>query len=490
MAKGEEMEGYLLKKNRIGVWSWRWVVLDRTTNPPTLCLYMKRMSRKPKETIPINASTSVSLVNQLSSRRHFTISTVSPDDGRRHRWSFCAGSKESLLVWREKLDSTVDAVSDMLHQKAEVIDISSHDSFGLGSISGGKYHAIKQVGEGSYGSVISAYDKYGRTKVAVKTIHGVFDNLVDAKRIVREITALRCLNHDNVIRLVDLLVPPAPQNVNDIYIVTELMDQDLYSVIYHREKLSLSHVQLILYQILCALKYIHSAGVLHRDLKPQNILISSDCKVKLCDFGLARCLTSRAADDSRDKKLTQYIVTRWYRAPEILLRCETYTEAVDVWGLGCIVGEMLQQSPLFPGSDYISQIRLILDFVGRPEEHDGLEFITNARAKRFVRSVTLSTPVVDSNEFFPEEDGSIRYLLLRMLALDPSERISVDTILSDNFFASIRDIGMEKVAPRRLIWDKIDNVDLTKDNLQALVYKEAGALMESRRERLARRNSY
>lgn len=488
MVNVEGMEGYLLKKNRFGVWSWRWVVLDRSTNPPTLCLYMKRMSRKPKETIPINASTSVSLANQLSSRRHFTISTISPDDGRRHRWNFCAGSKESLLVWREKLDSTVDAVSDMLH-RVDVVDDSRHDSLGLGSIGGGKYHAIKQVGEGSYGSVISAYDKDGRTKVAVKMVNDVFDNLVDAKRIVREIRALRCLNHDNVIRLVDLLVPPVPQNIHDIYIVTELMDQDLYSVIYHREKLSLSHIQLILYQILCALKYIHSAGVLHRDLKPQNILISSDCKVKLCDFGLARCLTSRAAD-SRDEKLTQYVVTRWYRAPEILLRCETYTEAVDVWGLGCILGEMLQQSPLLPGSDYISQIRLVLDFVGRPEEHDGLEFITNARAKQFVRSVALSTPVVDSDEFFPEEDASIRYLLLRMLALNPSERISIDSILSDSFFASTRDITMEKVAPRKLIWDKIDNVDLTKDNLQVLVYEEVEAFMKGRQERQMRRNSY
>ena len=104
--------------------------------------------------------------------------------------------------------------------------------------------------------------------------------------------------------------------------------------------------------------------------------------------------------------------------------------------------------------------------------------------------MALSTPVVDSDEFFPEEDASIRYLLLRMLALNPSERISIDSILSDSFFASTRDITMEKVAPRKLIWDKIDNVDLTKDNLQVLVYEEVEAFMKGRQERQMRRNSY
>ena len=398
----------------------------------------------------------------------------------------------SLLVWTEKLHSAIDAVADMLHRVRVIDNDNSYDScnstsnsrddpFGLGSIGEGRYQAIEQIGEGSYGSVISAYDRVGQTKVAVKKIRDVFDDLVDAKRVVREIRALRCLNHDNIIRLVDLPMPPSPQNFRDIYIVTELMDQDLYSVIYHHEKLSTQHIQFILYQILCALKYIHSAGVIHRDLTPKNILISSECKVKLCDFGLARCLTP-ATGDSKDRKLTQYVVTRWYRAPEILLGCETYTEAVDVWGLGCILGEMLQRAPLFPGDDNISQIRHILGIVGRPEEQDRLDFITNPRARKFVRLVAPSRPVIDTDAFFPDEDASIRYLLMKMLALNPSERISVKEILSNTFFESIRAASMEKAASRKLIWDMVDDVELTENNLKILVYKEVDSFAKRKGE--------
>ena len=167
--------------------------------------------------------------------------------------------------------------------------------------------------------------------------------------------------------------------------------------------------------------------------------------------------------------MTQYIVTRWYRAPEILLGCDMYTEAVDMWGLGCILGEMLQQRPLFPGKDYISQVRRILDYVGRP---DGLDFVTNARAKKFVQSLKLATPLVDdSDAFFPKESASIRYLLRQMLALCPSKRITCEAALSHKFFVPVRNEASEKAAPRKLIWDRIDDVELTKNNLQCLVYK-------------------
>ena len=209
------------------------------------------------------------------------------------------------------------------------------------------------------------------------------------------------------------------------------------------------------------------------------------------DFGLARCLNSRGGD-SKDRKLTQYIVTRWYRAPEILLGCDMYTGAVDMWGLGCILGEMLQQRPLFPGSDYISQVRKILDFVGRPAEcGEGLDFITNARAKKFVESLELSVPLVDdADAFFPSEDESIRYLLRQMLMLCPSKRTTCEAALSHEFFAPVRSETSEKVATRKLNWDRIDDIELTKNNLQCLVYNEIGSFMKSTQQRHIRRNSY
>ena len=138
---------------------------------------------------------------------------------------------------------------------------------------------------------------------------------------------------------------PARADFEDVYIISELMDTDLHRVIYSRQKLTDDHVQFFLYQMLCALKYMHSAKVLHRDLKPSNILLNSNCDLKICDFGLSRGLSP--GQDTGD--LTEYVVTRWYRAPEIMLSCQDYTTAIDVWSVGCIFGEMLGRKPLFPG---------------------------------------------------------------------------------------------------------------------------------------------
>ena len=298
----EGMEGYLLKKNRLGIWSWRWAVLDRSAQPLTLSLYLKRRNstegRKARETLEITGTTSIAMPRHCStSNRYFTVTSrnhsnasdsggSAAKDGKRkeQRWHLCAGSMQSLHVWKDKFDEAIsDAKEREMLSIVEVVEeSSSNDSFGLSTISGGKYQAIQQIGKGSYGSVISALDRDRQTKVAIKKVDDVFDDLVDAKRVVREIRALRSLSHDNIVRLIDLPMPPAPGNFRDVYIVTELMEQDLYSVIYHHQKLSTDHIQFICYQMLCALQYIHSAGVIHRDLKPQNVLISSDCKVKLC----------------------------------------------------------------------------------------------------------------------------------------------------------------------------------------------------------------
>lgn len=115
-----------------------------------------------------------------------------------------------------------------------------------------------------------------------------------------------------------------------------------------------AHVQYFLYQLLRGLKYIHSAHVLHRDLKPSNLLLNANCDLKICDFGLARTM-------SETDFMTEYVVTRWYRAPELLLNCSEYTAAIDVWSVGCIFMELLNREPLFPGRDYVQQLRLITE---------------------------------------------------------------------------------------------------------------------------------
>ena len=115
-------------------------------------------------------------------------------------------------------------------------------------------------------------------------------------------------------------------------------------------------MQYFLYQILRGLKYIHSANVLHRDLKPSNLLLNANCDLKICDFGLARVT-------SETDFMTEYVVTRWYRAPELLLNSSDYTAAIDVWSVGCIFMELMDRKPLFPGRDHVHQLRLLMEVI-------------------------------------------------------------------------------------------------------------------------------
>ncbi|CAI5501180.1 unnamed protein product [Closterium sp. Naga37s-1] len=175
------------------------------------------------------------------------------------------------------------------------------------------------------------------------------------------------------------------------------------------------HQQYFLYQLLRGLKYIHSASVLHRDLKPSNLLLSANCDLKICDFGLARSVQEAHF-------LTEYVVTRWYRAPELLLNCQTYTAAIDVWSVGCIFMELLNREPLFPGKDYVEQLRLITKSLGSPDESD-IEFLQSDNARRYIRSLP----------FYPKQPLAQRYphlppvaidLMSRMLTFDPLKRIT------------------------------------------------------------------
>jgi mitogen-activated protein kinase 1/3 len=157
------------------------------------------------------------------------------------------------------------------------------------------------------------------------------------------------------------MMPPNVKYLDDfidVYLVTDLMETDLHRIIYSKQKLSIDHVQYFIYQVLRGLKYIHSCGVLHRDLKPSNLLVNSNCDLKICDFGLARGIEGKANEDGRagTMLLTEYVVTRWYRAPEIMLACHEYSYPIDVYSVGCILAELILRKPWAPGEDYIDQV--------------------------------------------------------------------------------------------------------------------------------------
>jgi serine/threonine protein kinase len=192
-----------------------------------------------------------------------------------------------------------------------------------------KYSPLKPLGRGAYGVVCSALDKVANRKVAIKKVVNAFDDLIDAKRILREVKMLRHFKHENVIGLRDLIPPPEDEPFNDIYIVLDFMETDLHKIIYSKNELTDEHIQYFLYQILKGMKYIHSANVIHRDLKPSNLLLNSNCDLKICDFGLAR-----GVKEDVDYELTEYVVTRWYRAPEVMCSCQEYDSKIDVWSIG------------------------------------------------------------------------------------------------------------------------------------------------------------
>ncbi len=180
-----------------------------------------------------------------------------------------------------------------------------------------KYKPIKPIGKGAYGVVCSASNSLTSERLAIKKISNAFENVVDAKRMLREIKLLRHLQHENIIKIRDILPPPNREVFKDMYILYELMDTDLHQIIRSSQPLSDEHCQYFIYQLLRGLKYIHSANVLHRDLKPSNLLLTANCDLKICDFGLART-------NSEKEYMTEYVVTRWYRAPELLLSCAEY----------------------------------------------------------------------------------------------------------------------------------------------------------------------
>ncbi|VDL90117.1 unnamed protein product, partial [Schistocephalus solidus] len=233
----------------------------------------------------------------------------------------------------------------------------------------------------AYGIVWKAKNKQNGTNVALKKIFDAFRNQTDAQRTFREIAFLQEFNgHPNIIKLLNVM---RAENDKDIYLVFQYMESDLHKVIKRGNILKDVHKKFITYQLLKAALYIHSGNVIHRDLKPSNILLDSECTVKVCDFGLTRSLTQRhpksgtAKGDSTDPleaadpNLTEYVATRWYRAPEILLSSTTYTKGVDMWSLGCIVAEMFLGKPLFPGTSTLNQLERITSIGPRPTREVG-----------------------------------------------------------------------------------------------------------------------
>ncbi|GAA5962348.1 hypothetical protein JCM3765_002950 [Sporobolomyces pararoseus] len=292
------------------------------------------------------------------------------------------------------------------------------------------YEFVKELGQGAYGVVCSAKNKLTGDSIAIKKVTKVFQKKILTKRALRELKLLHHFRgHKNITCLYDLdLVDPI--GFDSVYLYEECMEADLHAIIRSGQPLSDAHFQSFIYQTLCGLKYIHSAHVLHRDLKPGNLLVNADCELKICDFGLARGFDqdkAQATAAGQQGFMTEYVATRWYRAPEIMLSFANYTTAIDIWSVGCVLAELLGGRPIFKGKDYIDQLNIVLHFLGTPSDKT-LRRVGSPRAQDYIRSLPYK-PGVPFVQLYPSANPLALDLLSKLLAFDPHERISCQDAL-------------------------------------------------------------
>ncbi|KAL3905654.1 MAG: hypothetical protein SGPRY_010838, partial [Prymnesium sp.] len=381
-------------------------------------------------------------------------------------------------------------------------------------------YAIKAViGKGAYGLVCSADDNLAcnnpspssdtsedvsrnqmlapHCKVAVKKIIDPFHDHTDSKRLLREIKLLRSLRHPNVLHLLDLMPPPtlSPDNWRDVYLVTRLFDTNLHRVIYSGQPLTDPHVQYILWQLFRALRYLHKGGVIHRDMKPTNLLLNRDCELALADFGLARFMPGLSErrggglpigeeqPSGKAGQLTKYVVTRWYRAPELLVQNKRYDAKVDMWSVGCILAEVIGAKAIFPGKDSLHQLRLVVETMGTPSTEE-LAVIENDQAVNYIKGIKHKEA---SNSFpsspqpkrtlqrltslYPKAEPSLLELISLLLQFDPAKRPTAAEALDHPYLTAYRD-APEEDFPTPEIDMAFEATNPTKETLRQLVFEE------------------
>ncbi|EJW05303.1 CMGC/MAPK protein kinase [Edhazardia aedis USNM 41457] len=322
-----------------------------------------------------------------------------------------------------------------------------------------RYKFLKPLGKGAYGYVISAYDNVKQKKVAIKRVSNLGSHLI-CTRTLREIKLLKHFrNEESIIRIESCIVPET-RDFNEVFMIIELMEADLHYIIYSNQYLGIQHVRYLFFQILCGLDAIHKAGVIHRDLKPANCLVNSKCQLKICDFGLAR-------EGCEGDVLTNYVQTRWYRAPELLFGEKSYTSKVDLWSAGCILAELILRKPLMPGKSTREQKELLVRFRGKPTMSFA-KSLSNENAVNYVLDLP-EMPPVDLFKVFPCISVELVDLIDNLLVYSTDERFSAAQALNHKFFYPYEVAEQKSLFYEDIVDDKLSAKELRKHLLSEIL---------------------
>ncbi|GAM26638.1 hypothetical protein SAMD00019534_098130 [Acytostelium subglobosum LB1] len=279
------------------------------------------------------------------------------------------------------------------------------------------YEIIRIVGQGTFGKVYEATNSDNK-RVAIKKVEK------SSHFISREYDILKVINHPNCLKLLDMYMTNE-ENKKMQYLVFDFIPYTLASLL-KKKQLSLGFIRVLFYQLCLSIKHIHAKFICHRDITPNNILLNAKGELVLADFGSAKILEHNHTSMS-------YICSRYYRAPELLVGCQTYTTKIDIWSIGCILAEMLKGKPVFPGTNSADQFARIIDILGSPS-HDDMEAMRPSKSNNF------HIPTVKSrfNDTFSNvEDKEVLDLLSKILILDPTKRASIEEILAHPFLHNV-----------------------------------------------------
>ncbi|CAH0552589.1 unnamed protein product [Brassicogethes aeneus] len=287
-----------------------------------------------------------------------------------------------------------------------------------------RFQKLGTAGEGTYGVVYKAKNKLTGKNVALKRIKlEKFYQDGDSEGVpstaIREICLLKGLRHSSIVELLDVMY-----TTDKLFLVFEYLDLDLKRYIdYTKKPIEKDLVKSYMKQLMEAMAYLHSHRILHRDLKPQNLLVDKEGHVKLADFGLSRSFSLPT------RTYTHEVVTMWYRAPELLLGAKMYCTGIDIWSLGCIMVEILNKKAIFPGDSEIDQLYKIFKILGTPTEEmwEGVSLFPD------FKPTFPSWPAQKLKDFVKFHDEEEEEFLKSMLIYDPSKRKTAKELLKTNY---------------------------------------------------------